>query len=123
MLNLIKSLKEGKATGLDGISFKILKSGNSTLCDKLTYSFNLSIIPGEVHERWKHKRVCPVYKFGSKTTTENYRPISILPVASKKLEKIIYEQLYDYLLKTEIINPKQSGFRKGHSTATAAIYA
>ena len=121
VLNLIKSLKKGKATGLDGISVRMLKAGKSALCDKLTYLFNQSITKGEVPEQWKHKRICPIYKSGSKTATQNYRPISILPVVSKMLEKIVHEQLYDYLLKTELINPKQSGFRKGHSTATAVI--
>ena len=121
ILHLIKSLKKGKATGLDGISVRMLKAGSSALCDKLTYLFNFSIMTGEVPDLWKHKRVCPVYKSGSKTSTQNYRPISILPVASKMLEKIIHEQLYDYLLKREIINPKQSGFRRNHSTATATI--
>ena len=51
----------------------------------------------------------------------NYRPISILPSFSKFLEKVVYNRLYNYLSKLEILCDNQFGFRKNHSTSLALI--
>ncbi len=51
----------------------------------------------------------------------NYRPISVLPAISKIMERILYEQLYMYLTKSELLSDSQLGFRKFHSTATALL--
>ena len=51
----------------------------------------------------------------------NYRPISVLPVISKIMEKILYDQLYNYLSKFNLLSDSQFGFRKFHSTATALL--
>ena len=53
---------------------------------------------------------------------DNYRPISILPVLSKILEKAVNSQLQQYLKKFDILSPTQSGFRQHHSTESAVIY-
>ena len=51
----------------------------------------------------------------------NYRPISVLPAVSKVMERILYDQLSDYLTKFQLLNDCQFGFRKSHSTATALL--
>ena len=48
---------------------------------------------------WKIARVTPLHKKGPRKLLDNYRPISILPVISKIFEKILNEQLYEYLIK------------------------
>ena len=53
---------------------------------------------------------------------DNYRPISILPVLSKILEKVVNFQLQQYLKKFDLLSPGQSGFRQHHSTESAVIY-
>ena len=63
----------------------------------------------------------PIFKKGSKSDLNNYRPISVLPIVSKLFQKIIYQQLYDYLDKHKILNTYQSGFRSLHSTMTALL--
>ena len=63
----------------------------------------------------------PIFKKGSKSDLNNYRPISVLPIVSKLLEKIIYQHLYGYLDKNKLLNIYQSGFRSLHSTMTALI--
>ena len=52
---------------------------------------------------------------------DNYRPISVLPVASKLLERAVHQQLYQYLTEHQLLSAYQCGFRKNHSTESAAI--
>ena len=63
----------------------------------------------------------PIFKKGSKSDLNNYRPISVLPTVTKLFEEIIYQQLYDYLDKNNLLNIYQSGFRSLHSTMTALL--
>ena len=53
---------------------------------------------------WKVARVTPFFKKGQRTMLDNYRPISILPVVSKLMERILYDQMYDYLKKQTILS-------------------
>lgn len=72
---------------------------------------------------WKIARVTPVFKSGNNTKSENYRPISILPVISKIAEKWVAAQLTQHLNNSETsLHPMQFGFRKHHSTETATFY-
>jgi hypothetical protein len=63
--------------------------------------------------------VKPVHKKGSRQDLSNYRPISLLPVFSKVLGKIIYARLYTHLLHNNILSLHQFGFREHHSTDQA----
>ena len=66
-------------------------------------------------------RVTPIFKNGQHNLPENYRLISVLPVISKIMERILYDQLYNYLTKFRILSDCQFGFRKSHSTTTALL--
>ena len=66
-------------------------------------------------------KVVPLYKNGQRNIPGNYRPISVLPAISKIMERILYDQLYDYLTKFELLSDSQFGVRKFHSTATALL--
>ena len=91
---VISSLKNGKATGTDGISVKILKAGYPIFSAYLSHIFNLSMSLGKVPKIWKTKRVSPLHKGGPMENVNNYRPISILPIPMKVFEKLIYDQFY-----------------------------
>ena len=69
---------------------------------------------------WKCAKVTPVHKSGSINDEANYRPISILPVMSKILEKVIYDQLKNYLEENNLLSNQQFGYRAGRSTEIAA---
>ena len=62
-----------------------------------------------------------LFKGGDLENVNNYRPMSVLPVLSKVIERHVHDTLYSYLSDNTLIYPKQSGFRKRHSTETALI--
>ena len=71
----------------------------------------------------KLAKVFPLHKGSAKTNPSNYRPISVIPVIAKVFERIVYDQLYCYLITNNLINKYQSGFRSLHSTVTALLDA
>ena len=79
------------------------------------------LYPSSFPDQWKVARVTPLYKSGKRNIPGNYRPISVLPAISKVMERILYNQLYNYLTKFRLLSTSQFGFRKSHSTATALL--
>lgn len=123
VLNLLKRLPIHKATGLDNISSRLLKESASVISNSLTLIINKSFESGIFPSYWKIGKVFSLFKSGDTTNRQNYRPISILPAISKVCERIVYDQLYDYLSKNNLLNKYQSGFRSLHSTVTALLDA
>ena len=80
--------------------------------------FNSSLLTGKILYILKDEVVIPLLKNHNldKEILSNYRPISQLPFISKSIEQIVAKQLNNYLLYVNILDPKQSGFRKFHST-------
>ena len=117
----ISALKNGKATGLDGIGSRILKAGSPVISIYLAKLFNLSLEIGYVPKCWKMKRVSPIHKGDSKTDPNNFRPISILPIPMKIFEKIVHDQVSDFIKDNKFLGDRQSGFRKLFSTTTAVL--
>ena len=76
---------------------------------------------GRVLDKLKEAMITPVYKSDDRKFFGNYRPISILPIFSKILERIIYNRLLAYLDKMHILSSNQYGFRKNYSTYMALI--
>ena len=118
---LLSQLDEKKAMGLDEVPCKLLNLASSVIGPSLTEIFNSCVDAETFPHEWKIAKVtAPIFKKGSKSVN-NYRPISVLPIALKLFEKIIYQQLYDYLDKNEFLNIYQFGFRSLHSTMTALL--
>ena len=94
------------------------------ISEPLTYVLNLSINSVIVPAQMKLARVVSlyIYKSGDKSLLSNYRPVSLLPVFSKFLEKVVYNRLIRFFDKYEILCNNQYGFRKKHSTSLALLY-
>ena len=116
---LLSGLSSNKATGIAKISCKILKIAAPAIANSLTYIFNQAITLSSFPYEWKMAR--PLYKNGHQNLPGNYRPISVLPTISKVMERILYNQLYEYLTEFGLLSSAQFGFRKSHSTATALL--
>ena len=82
---------------------------------------NLSFSTGKFPDHLKIAKVIPVFKNGSVADVNNYRPISLLSIFDKIIEKLMYKQLYDFLSLHNILFNNQFGFRKNRSTTLALI--
>lgn len=116
-LGLIKS----NAKGADGIDLTMLSFVIPQLSKHLTFIINKCLLTSTYPCQWKRANVIPIPKTGNPTDISQFRPISILPIISKILEKIVHEQLSNYLDTNNILPPTQSGFRPHHSTTTAMV--
>ena len=117
VLQQLTTLKANKAIGLDKISARLLKSSANTITPSVTKLLNLSIRTGKFPKLWKCSKITA--SAGDRTNVSNYRPISILPILSKILEKAVHSQLYQYFVTNNLLTRKQFGFRKGLSTVSA----
>ena len=112
----IDQMSVNKATGLDDVSCKILKLAKPAIVDSLTYLMNMSLSTGIFPCAWKETKIIPLHKGGDVSDSNNYRPIAILPVVSKIIEKAVHKHVYSYVSKHNLLSKHQSGFRPFHST-------
>jgi len=93
----LEKLDQNKCTGLGGLPSRLLKIAAPVIAHPITNIFNHSLITGEYPQDFKIAKVSALYKAGCKTEPSNYRPIAILPVLSKILERAVHHQLYTFL--------------------------
>ena len=117
----ISKLKTGKATGPFSIPISVLKILKTVIAKPLEILFNTSFSSGIVPTKFKQASVVPVYKTKSPTSLCNYRPISLLSIFNKLLEKLMYKRLLDFLEKKKVLFKKQFGFWENHSTDHAIL--
>ena len=115
------NIKSKSSSGYDQISSKLLKLIIPNIAKPLCHIFNQSLLTGTFPDPYKIAKVIPVYKSGDKSNPNNYRPISLLPVISKLLEKLVYKRVISFIFKHNIICPEQYGFIKGRSTEHAIL--
>ncbi|KAL9694799.1 hypothetical protein quinque_014084 [Culex quinquefasciatus] len=114
---IIKSLKPKKAPGMDKIRNTLLKrlprKGLVMLTLIVNACFRISYFPSS----WKHAIVTAIPKPGKDITNPtNYRPISLLPVMSKILERVVLSRIGNFVEQRNVVPPQQFGFKRGHST-------
>ena len=119
IVNIVKKMKNKNSSGHDGISNFLLKSIIHHLKYALNIVFNNSIQEGVYPDQMKLAEVVPIYKSKRRDLVENYRPVSLLHVISKVLERIIYKRLFSFLCKKALLYDSQYGFRNKRSTIDA----
>ena len=117
----LNKLCRSKATGLNDISAKIMRECADLISVSLCDVFNKSLLSGIFPDDGKCGRVTPLFKQGEASDQNNYRPISVISVIAKVFERIVYDQLYNFLSNEDIISTHQSSFRSLHSTVTALL--
>ena len=119
IISIIGKMKGKKSSGHDDISSKLLKSLKGEIAYPLSILINNSLSNGIVPETIA--KVIPLYKAKDQQLLSNYRPISLLPILSKVLEKVVHNKLSRYLQFHEILYESQYGFRKHHSTTVHGV--
>ena len=117
----LRKMSANKATGLDGISCKLLKLSAEIIVPHIVNICNASINRAHFPRPWKKARVVPLYKSGDTNDVMNYRPISVLPILSKLLERHVHNHLYMYLTEFKLLLDEQSGFRENRSCETVLL--
>ena len=108
---ILSKPKNDKASGMSMIPNKIVKSAKHLISESLTDIFNASLESNTFPDDLKVAGVIPIFKNGERNDSQNYQPISVLCTVARVLEKLIYQQLYDYLMENSILNNCQWGFR------------
>ena len=94
---LLKEFRRKKTAGNDNLPLSILKHSAAVIATPFTHIIDLSFRTGVFPSDWKIAKILSLYKNGATDQLGNYRPISILPVISKVVEKIVHNLLVDYL--------------------------
>ena len=111
---ILSTLNSNKAAGLDNIPAGLLKFCGTGISQNLTCLCNRSFELSECPTAWKEAMVIPIFRKGSHTDPGNYRPIALLPIISKMLERIVHHKLSS-VLQTGL-HDSQFGFKKGDRT-------
>ena len=100
--------------GCDGISSRLLKHCAMALYQPLYHLFTLSLSHHYLPQEWRTHLIKPIFKSGDKSLITNYRPIFLLCIVSKVLEKLVYDNMVDFVTKSTYVY--QFGFLRGRST-------
>ena len=118
---IILGLKNSKSTGIDNLDTYIIKLMVNEVLPVLTHIVNLSIQQATFPVLYKAAKVIPLLKKGDPLVPKNYRPVALLCIISKVIERVIFLQIVEYMNKNDLFHPNHHGFRAGHSTLTAMI--
>ena len=118
VLQKLQKLDPAKASGVDGISSRVLVELADEIAEPLAAIFQNSLATGEVPHSWKVADIVPIYKKGKKSVPGNYRPVSLTSQIGKLLEKIIKDEITGHLSQYHLLNDTQHGFMRGRSCLT-----
>ena len=119
IIKLVREVKILKSSGMDDLPTRICRDAFLVLSQQLAHMFNSSIQTGTFPDKWKLAKIVPLFKGGDRENVSNYRPVSLLPLPGKLLEKIIHTQISNFFDTNEFLSNKQAGFRKGFSTVSS----
>ena len=115
----INNLNLNKPTTFNNIPAKIIAEHKNVCSQYILKFFNICIVESEFPSQMKQADITPIHKKDAKTEKENYRPVSILSAFSKIFERLIYDDLNQYV--DTKLSPYLCGFRKNYSTQICLI--
>lgn len=116
VIESIRKLKHGKASGLDNVLAEMLKAGGNLLTGFLSEYFNEIFRSGSYPDMWTKAIIVPIHKKGDTGVADNFRGVSLLSLIGKCYTSILNKRLYGWLEDNDKIAETQAGFRKGYST-------
>lgn len=121
VIRLVSNISNKKTMGTDTLNARIIKCALPCIAVSLTHLYNRCIEEHIFPSVFKEAMVIPLPKCKKPSTLDDFRPISILPILSKPLEKHVHNNLLYYLESKQLFHEYQSGFRPNHSCHTALI--
>ena len=122
VIDACKMLNPKKSYDAYGFSQKVVLQDTDILAPMFTHLANCSLENGTCPDQSKIARVIPVYKNKGETYLfSNYRPISLVPVFSKIIEKLMYNKIFEFLVRQKTLFKSQFGFRRGRNTTHATL--
>ena len=118
---IIPNLDSGKAHDHDNISIRMLKICGSAMYQPLAIIFKQCVDTGIFPSEWKKGNIVPIHKKGDKQTLKNYRPVSLLPICGKILERLMFNEMFKFFIENELISSNQSGFKPGDSCVNQLV--
>ena len=115
ILKIIRNLNVNEAHGHNDISIRMLKICDTVVTKSLSILINNCVDCGIFPDTWKMSHIIPTYKNNDKCYISNCRPGSLLPICRKISERIIYNSVFLYLEKNNLLTPNQSGFHPNNS--------
>ena len=117
----MKKLRIAKAASPDNIPITVVRDVGDLATKPLAIIFNSSLENGIFPDIWKLAGVIPIFKSGVKKDINNYRPISVISVISRIWERIVHDQIINFIPENNVLTKNQSAFKKLHSTITSLI--
>ena len=118
---LLTNLKNSRSTSVDELDNYAVKLSADHIAAPLHHIITLSIMQNKFPTSWKFTKLIPLHKKLSQLEKKNYRPVAILSPLSKVLEKVVYQQIYDYFTANKLFHPNLHGYRGNRSTMTALL--
>jgi hypothetical protein len=125
LIDCVKNLQNKKTIDNLGLCTSFIKSVIYEITVPLVHIFNLSFQTSIIPHQFKVSRTVPVFKGGTREDRANmnfYRPIGLLPVFSKIMEKLVCSSLTGHLENNNLLYIHQYGFRKNHSTVHPMLH-
>ena len=116
VLKIIGRIDIPTSSGVPNVATYVLKDTFKCLPHHLHHILNLVIRTSKFPDSWKKATVTPLPKGGDKSDVNNFRPISILPLPAKLMEKVLHKQLLEYLIEENLLSDNQDGFRPKRCT-------
>ena len=104
---VIQNLDPNKVHCHDNISIRMLKVCGHSIYKPLEIIFNQCLETGVFPSEWKKGNIVPIHKKGDKQTLKNYRPVSLLPICGKVLERLIFNEMFEFFIESKLISSSQ----------------
>uniref|UniRef100_A0A803JAV9 Reverse transcriptase domain-containing protein n=1 Tax=Xenopus tropicalis TaxID=8364 RepID=A0A803JAV9_XENTR len=117
----LEHVKVNKGPGPDGIHPRVLNELSAVIAKPLHLIFQDSLRSGMVPRDWRIANVVPLFKKGSRSQPENYRPVSLTSVVGKLLEGVIRDRVLEYIAVHNTISLCQHGFMRNRSCQTNLV--
>ena len=113
IVKVIQNLDSTKSHGHDNISIRMLKVCGPSIYKPLEIIFNQCLETGVFPSEWKKGNIIHIHKKGDKQTLKNYRPLSLLPICGKILERLMFNEMFEFFIENKLISSSQPVLNQG----------